>query len=168
MPAPLELPESIHKNEQGRWVRNCPLCNAVITHLRRNYCIGAHNIKQPCKRCSNISNHPSGMHKNVRISWYESFRKSTLTRGYSWEVTLDDINDLYEEQNKVCELSGISIGWSESGWEHTASIDRVDNNKGYTVDNIQLVHKQVNMMRGSLTVPDFLKFCQAVADKVKW
>ena len=168
MPFPLELPEGVSKSEDGRWIRFCPTCGTEINHLRRNYCIGAHNTKQPCKKCSNISNHPSGMEGSVRLSWYESFRKSAITRGYSWSLTPKEVNELYEEQNKVCALSEISIGWAVSGWEHTASIDRIDNDLGYSVDNIQLVHKNINMMRGSLPIDDFIRFCEAVANKVKW
>lgn len=168
MPFPLDLPESVFKNSEGRWVRYCPSCNSEITHLRRNYCIGAHNIKQPCKRCSNISNHPSGMVGSVRLSWYESFFKSAISRGYSWELTPEVINEMYDEQDGLCALSGLSIGWSKIGWDHTASIDRIDNNIGYTLDNIQLVHKKINMMRGSLTVDEFKELCAAVTNKEKW
>jgi hypothetical protein len=168
MPFPLEVPDGVFKNEEGRWVRYCPSCNAEVNHLRRNYCIWSHNIKQPCKRCSNINNHPSGMVGAVRLAWYESFYKSALTRGYLWELTPQFINELYEEQDGLCVLSGLSIGWSKVGWEHTASIDRIDNNIGYTVENVQLVHKKINMMRGSLTIDEFLNLCSSVSDKVKW
>jgi hypothetical protein len=168
MSFPLEIPNGVFKNEVGRWVRYCPVCNVEVNHLRRNYCIGSHVIKQPCKRCSNINNNPSGMLGAVRLSWYESFYKSAITRGYSWELTPEFINELYEKQNGVCFLSGLSIGWAKVGWDHTASIDRIDNNLGYIVENVQLVHKKINMMRGSLTVDEFKKLCCAVSDKVKW
>ena len=168
MPFPLELPENVFKNTEGRWVRFCPTCQTEITHLRRNYCVGAHNIKQPCKKCSNASNHPAGMVGAVRLSWYESFLKSAISRGYSWDLTVEDIDLMYQEQQGLCALSGLSIGWSRVGWDHTASIDRIDNELGYSRDNIQLVHKKINMMRGSLTVDEFKELCFCVANKEKW
>jgi len=168
MPFPLEVPDTVFKNENNRWVRYCPQCNNQITHLRRNYCIGAHNIEQPCKACSNKTNKASGMVGAVRLAWYESFSKSALVRGYSWDLTPEQINELYEEQNEVCALSGLSIGWSKIGWDHTASIDRINNNEGYFLENIQLVHKKINMMRGTLSVEEFTELCAAVANKVKW
>lgn len=168
MAFPIELPENVFKNTEGRWVRFCPKCKTEVTHLRRNYCIGAHNIEQPCKKCSNTSNNPSGMIGAVRLSWYEAFFKSAISRGYSWELTAEDINALYEEQEGLCALSGLSIGWSKVGWDHTASIDRIDNELGYSIDNIQLVHKKINMMRGSLTVDEFRELCAFVANKEKW
>lgn len=167
MPFPLELPDGVFKNENNRWVRYCPSCEKEVTHLRRNYCIGAHNIKQPCKQCSNINNHPSGMVGAVRVAWYESFLKSAISRGYSWELTPELVNEMYEEQNGLCALSGLSIGWSKVGWDHTASIDRIDNTLGYSIDNIQLVHKKVNMMRGSLSVDEFTELCLSVANNFR-
>ena len=62
-------------------------------------------------------------------------------------------------------MTGWNISWSETKWEHTASIDRIDNNKDYTLENIQLVHKTVNMARGTLTVSEFIDMCKAVSTK---
>lgn len=106
------------------------------------------------------------MFGNVRIAWYKSFENSALHRGLDWQLNIEDIDCLYEEQNGRCALSGWKIGWSEVGWNHTASLDRIDNNIGYTVDNIQLVHKIINMSRGSLSVEDFITMCESVADRV--
>lgn len=167
MPKALPLPEHVYK-ENGRWVRFCPKCGKKVSHLRRNYCIGAHNIKQPCKACSNKSNHPAGMVGPVRLSWYRSFKKSAMTRGYCWEISAEDVATLYDQQKGRCCYSDLPIGWSVSGCSHTASIDRIDNDKGYTLENIQLVHKDVNMMRGSLEDGYFKELCTLIADRVKW
>lgn len=167
MPAPLVLPDGVRKVD-GRWVRNCPFCGIEISHLRRNYCGHAALLKQPCKRCSNATNHPSGMHGPVRVAWYNSFEKSALSRGYCWEITISDIATLYELQNGRCALTGWPISWSSQKWEHTASIDRLDNTRGYLLNNVQLVHKSVNMSRGTMEIEDFVEMCKAVANKEKW
>lgn len=168
MPFPLDLPVGVFINKDKRWVRMCPQCKEEVTHLRRNYCIGADIMQQPCKKCSNKNNHPSGMIGAVRVAWFDAFSKSALSRGYSWNLTPEELNEIYIEQDGLCALSGLSIGWSKTGWDHTASIDRINNEEGYYLDNIQLVHKKVNMMRGSLTVEEFIELCAAVANKVKW
>ena len=165
MPIALDVPIDVIKLSNGRWSRVCPTCTKQITHLRRNYCIGAFNIKQPCKSCSNTNNHPSGMVGKVRLAWYEAFKKSATTRGYCWKITPETVSDIYDQQKGVCALSGLNIGWSDTGWNHTASIDRIDNNVGYTVDNIQLVDKRINMMRGTLSVSNFVDLCNSVTYK---
>ena len=104
----------------------------------------------------------------VRVAWFNSFYKSAISRGYVWDITIEDIATLYELQNGRCALTGWSIEWSIQKWDHTASIDRIDNSIGYTLDNIQLVHKTVNMARGTLSVDEFVEMCKAISDKVKW
>ena len=44
------------------------------------------------------------------------------------------------------------------------SIDRIDSFKGYEKDNIQLVDKRINMMKGSLSNEEFIELCTKVAD----
>ena len=167
MPKVLSLPFDVRK-EEGKWLRNCPSCSSTVFHLRRNYCVHASLNKQPCKACSNKNNNPSGMVGFVRLSWFNSFKASARMRGYIWEIEPDFIDTLYSLQDKKCCYSGIPIGWSESGWEHTSSIDRIDNEKGYTKNNVQLVHKEVNMMRGSLSDKRFKELCFLTANKEKW
>ena len=164
MPTPLELPSDVRKVD-GRWLRNCPKCGIEVSHLRRNYCVNSSILRQNCKRCSNIDNHPSGMVGPVRVSWFNSFHKSAISRGYEWKITIEEIATLYEFQKGKCAMTGWNISWSETKWEHTASIDRIDNNKDYTLENIQLVHKTVNMARGTLTVSEFIDMCKAVSTK---
>ena len=49
-----------------------------------------------------------------------------------------------------------------------ASIDRIDSQFGYIKGNVQLVHKMVNMCKQQYEQEDFLRMCEAVANKVKW
>lgn len=167
MPSRLELPADVRKHK-GRWVRGCPDCGREVSHLRRNYCVHASRLCQPCKRCSNQANNPSGMHGPVRVAWFNSFYKSAISRGYDWSLTIDDLAAMYEQQQGRCVLTAWPIAWSERGWDHTASIDRIDNTKSYELENVQLVHKSVNMARGTLEVQQFVDMCRAVADRVKW
>jgi hypothetical protein len=105
---------------------------------------------------------------SVRVAWFNAFMKSGLSRGYVWELTPEFIDVMYNEQGGLCAISSLPISWSVSGWDHTASIDRINNEVGYVESNVQLVHKEVNMMRGSLGIERFQELCCLVADKVKW
>lgn len=103
----------------------------------------------------------------VRVAWFNSFYKSAISRGYDWDLTIEQVAALYERQGGRCALTGWQIQWSAQGWDHTASLDRIRNDSGYTLDNVQLVHKAVNMSRGSLSVDDFIEMCCAVADNAR-
>lgn len=75
---------------------------------------------------------------------------------------------MYLKQNNKCALSGMSIGWSKTGLTATASIDRIDSSEGYLMENVQLVHKDVNFMKQQFDQTYFIEMCKAIADKVKW
>ncbi len=47
------------------------------------------------------------------------------------------------------------------------SVDRIDSNKGYTVDNIQLVCAIINRMKMNLSNDEFISLCDALASNNK-
>lgn len=57
---------------------------------------------------------------------------------------------MYKEQNGKCKLSGETLSL-QSKSNYIISIDRLDSTKGYTIDNIQLVTKIVNLAKNDLT-----------------
>lgn len=77
-------------------------------------------------------------------------------------ITHSDLLTLYAKQGGRCALTG---------WEltplvkckNTISIDRIDNSKGYTIDNIQLVAAQANRAKNKWTNDEFIELCRAVA-----
>ena len=170
----LLLPEGIYKRNDGRWCRTCPECGMEQDHLRRNYCVNAHMVNKLCIKCSNEKNGNGrmGWHRGVRMSWYRKFEVSAQLRGLTWAITIDDVADLMDEQEGCCALTGWPIVFPESGHSQDAdaSIDRIDNAFGYMRENIQLVHKHVNMMKSRYDNDYFVAVCQAVTEhnREKW
>lgn len=79
---------------------------------------------------------------------------------------MEDAWQQYVKQNGMCALSNVSLKLGKNTIhgrkEMTASIDRVDSSKGYTKDNIQWVHKTINLMKNVLEQTDFIKWCDRV------
>ena len=46
----------------------------------------------------------------------------------------------------------------------TASLDRIDNSKGYLKGNVQWVHKDVNMAKGTMKNDSFIAMCKTIAN----
>jgi hypothetical protein len=94
------------------------------------------------------------------------------------EITAKDIYDLWIKQDKKCALSGLPIDftntnlgtpdkpWSKYDLICTASLDRIDSNKGYTIDNTQLVHKDVNMIKKEYDQNYFLSLCKLITENL--
>jgi hypothetical protein len=89
-------------------------------------------------------------------------------RDIGLSITIEDIWDLYIKQDRKCALSGIPISFAKTQTAEgkklqTASLDRIDSNKDYTIDNIQLVHKSINRIKMAVPQDEFIMLCKAVA-----
>lgn len=159
----------ITKGPDNRWYKPCPSCNNSQSYLRKNYAEESLRLGKLCKACSNkqVSNCHRGWHRGIRVSWFNQFKAGAETRGLDWTLTIDDVADVYDKQNGLCALTDESIAFPEVGHPQKAiaSIDRIDSAKGYVKENIQLVTRQVNMMKQSYSQESFIETCIKVAKK---
>ncbi len=146
----------------------CIKCGNIRIVKRKQHAIGM--SQKPCKRCSNKNNHPIGVHGSVRLSFFNKYKTGAQTRSKNWNIGVEEANSILEKQNHKCALSGLPISACDDLNKITASLDRIDNSKGYEPDNVQWVHKSINMMRGTLSIETFKKFCKEVTNhnKEKW
>ena len=72
------------------------------------------------------------------------------------------MHKLFYEQMGKCKISGIDLIMTPKGNHQTASLDRIDSSKGYTEDNIQWVHKDINWMKNSFKEDVFLKYVDLI------
>ena len=150
------------------YVKNCPACGALQSYGRKTHLDDAIRGNWRCKSCSNHDNNFKGKYHSIPYTWFNTKQRGGISRGYQWELTIEDVWELYQKQEGVCSLSGLPIGWSEKGLTATASIDRIDSSEGYILENVQLVHKDINFMKQQFDQDYFINLCRAVADKVKW
>jgi len=94
---------------------------------------------------------------------------SARRRKIAFTVNLEQAWTLFLKQRRKCALSGVSITFGASGLSHkdrsaamTASLDRVDSDLGYTLSNVQWVHKDLNIMKWSKSDEEFFKWCELV------
>lgn len=80
------------------------------------------------------------------------------------EITIQDAWQLFEKQDRRCALTGIELKF---GKERTASLDRIDSNKGYIKDNIQWIHKDINRMKNIFSNTYFIWACKKVSSHCK-
>jgi hypothetical protein len=80
------------------------------------------------------------------------------------EITVKEIWDLFIKQDRKCALSGLPLTISNSSRYNDASVDRIDSSKGYTIDNVQWVHKHINFMKRTYSQEYFIEMCKKVAE----
>jgi hypothetical protein len=78
-----------------------------------------------------------------------------ITKEFAWE--------LFQKQNKKCALSGLELVISNDHKKNTASIDRIDSAKGYTEENVQWVHKHINIMKNRFDQDYFIEMCKLIS-----
>jgi hypothetical protein len=156
------------RNGHYRYTCECEcgnIANILLTHLRQG------NTKS-CGCDKPIGN----MHPNWKgygdISgdfWFNHIVRSA--RGLKGRrnpvelsITIEDSWNLFLMQDKKCALSGLKLTFpkSQKDKSYTASLDRIDSSKGYTIDNVQWVHKDINIMKNKYSQNYFINMCKLI------
>jgi len=128
-------------------------------------------VSNGCRQCTHSKtgiDHPSFKgYKEIPGSWFR--RYINRSNKFEFTITIENIYDLWTKQNKKCALSGLDIDFKNTNQNThdlicTASLDRIDSKKGYILDNIQLVHKDINMMKKEYNQQYFIEMCKLVSN----
>ena len=103
--------------------------------------------------------------KNARIKDPIKFlvkdaKQHAKVKNRDFSIEIEDVLDCLFKQNNKCALSGV-----EFSLVNKPSLDRIDSSLGYTKDNIQLLLKEVNIMKSNFTQDKFLELCSLIAKK---
>lgn len=88
-------------------------------------------------------------------------------------INLDDILQIYKNQNGRCALSDELLTYyngpklTENSYEskYNINIIRKDLSKIYNVENIILIGKCINQMKGNKTLDEFIQLCSIISNK---
>lgn len=119
--------------------------------------------------CLNKGSNFKGLN-DISLRWFNKIKRGALKRNIKFEITINDIWNLYLKQKFKCALSGVDIKFYPKIKDYsliTASLDRIDSSKSYTLDNVQLVHKIVNIMKWSLPNIEFITWCKIICKNNK-
>jgi hypothetical protein len=128
---------------------------AVKAHALRNP--DYHNIKQRQYR-----------HDNPEWYLLKRCKNSARVRSYEFDLMLEDIYKLTEDM--TCSVTGHKLSWHWEGkgsnpW--APSLDRKDNAKGYTLDNVRVVCWIFNLSRNVWDDSIVAEFAQTYTEKIK-
>lgn len=135
--------------------RKCAVCGSLDVLPDRDQCASC-KWESAKKSASKSIKH----YLQDRIKIAKSRAKK---KGFDFDFTLDDAMEIWKDQNGECAVTGFPMTHSMENFEFSASLDRIDNNAGYTRDNVRLVCARVNMMRNTLDAEMFLFWARAVS-----
>lgn len=158
-----------------------------LSEYNRNIKLGRKNFC--CRSCScvyrnklykdNLSNAQLQAQQDIknycknRIDEYTPFRytlHNVVKRFKEVNITLEDLKDIWEQQNGICPYTGLklylpswkSIGTAEQLWCR-ASLDRIDSSKGYVVGNIQFISTPINYMKNTMSDKETKQYLKLIS-----
>lgn len=121
-----------------------------------------------CFICQTASYTKHGRH--VSSDYMRQIARSAKKRGIEFKITIEELDDLFDKQGHLCALSGIPIVLTrriseQRNLPNTASLDRIDSSKGYEIDNVQWVSKNINLAKLKHTNEQFVEMCRLVINR---
>jgi len=89
-------------------------------------------------------------------------RQHAKVRSREFNLTVDDLKEILNYQNNQCVFTGL-----EFSDQNIISLDRIDSDKGYNKDNVQLVTVRANKMKSDMTDEEFIYYCELIASHKK-
>lgn len=151
------------KRKRVRWQCRCE-CGKQVLVLSTNLIQG---YIRSCG-CLNKDSHYKG-HNDISGTYWELLKFGAIKRGYEFDLSIEFLWNLFQQQKGKCALTGLPIKLERHYRKNkqTASLDRIDNKKGYLSDNVCWVHKDINFMKGKLDLETFIKYAERIAKNGK-
>lgn len=169
----------IHSEKYHEEKRICPNCgtvrtvdvkNDVIVKRRTYFCDACNSILSlPEKKRILKATYPEYKERYKKLS-KESYRRNFIhnmvskakqrAKKYGYEFNIENSDIQIPE---LCPILEVSFVLGDKGnYEYTPTIDRIDNTKGYTKDNIQIITKKANSMKNSASIQELKTFCKNI------
>ena len=149
-------PKKINRGE-AHWECRC-ICGVIIN-------VSSYGLRNGfIKSCGC---HWRTAYEDISGEYLAALRNGAKSRDLQFNITNEEIWQKFINQERKCAISGLSLSFfgersRSKGGCQTASLDRIDSTKGYTVDNIQWVHKDVNQMKMDLPEDNFFKYVKII------
>lgn len=158
------------ESRKGSRLWNC-ICDCGNTFITTAACL--HKSEKGTRSCGcrhhargPASNTWSG-HGGISGSWWTAHVNNAgdlKKRKLECTVTVQQGWDLFLKQERKCAYTGLLLEIGGNREPCSASVDRIDSSKGYHIDNIQWVHKDINMMKRNYDSDHFIAMCKLVAE----
>lgn len=104
-------------------------------------------------------------YEEIYQGYWNRLKRGAKGRDLEFILTRKQAWDIFLKQERKCVLTGLELSLSRT-WKRaqTASLDRIDNERGYTPRNVQWVHKEVNKLKGTRSNEDLIKWARLIAE----
>lgn len=147
---------------------------------RKSYCSLACKAKIEIKNSPKmIIGNPNNLVADNRKDEYSPFKRIMLIlkmrnkespEKKTLELTVEQLKELWEKQQGTCPFTGWKLILQTTTKDkleyvpNRASLDRIDSNKGYSIDNVRFVSLIYQFAKNKFTDKDVYNFCQSFAN----
>lgn len=155
------------KKDNGRrlW-----LCQCDCGNLAEIEAVGImSNLVQSCgclKRLIGKEHQSWKGHQDISGVYFGGLKTGARKRNLEFNITIEQVWNLFLKQDKKCAYTKIELYFSKSRVKYglgTASLDRIDSTKGYILDNVQWIHKDLQRMKMDFSHEEFINYCKLIA-----
>lgn len=129
--------------------------------LRRKVCCRCARLEVLAKNGGRANNYKGTKHFPGKT--IAQWKLSAKRRNHFWALTVEDLDRIYESQQGLCALSGLSMVWAGPK-QYRPSIDRIDSTRGYSPENIQFVCSVINIMKNKIDESEFIRLCTLIVE----
>lgn len=137
--------------------QTCSLCGSIFIRNGRQSLCSDKCVREDRSRRS--ESYISG-------NWRRYFRQlCQYKKEARKDINEDMLLEILERQEYTCALSGMELTCVRAKgvtFRTNASIDRIDSNLGYNIENIQIVCNVVNKMKQDLSMEEFVEWTKRV------
>jgi hypothetical protein len=150
------------KNRSHLWLCQCECGNKTI--------ISTYTLK--CKTTKSCGCSKKAIYKGFKDiygGFWRGIKTGAKDRNLDFNITIEQAWELFEKQERKCYLSGSELQFGKNSKDYrsgygTASLDRIDSSRGYESDNIGWVHKDINIIKFTFSVNEFIHYCKCITN----
>jgi hypothetical protein len=153
---------SISKKNRARWICQCDCGKTVVvtgTSLRNGHC-------KSCGCRYQLSLLPKNETTLCRSLW-STYKSLAKKRGYSFSLSFEDFQSLTKQICFYCEKEPYQVleprRRTQMSYTYNG-VDRIDNAKGYQIDNVVTCCGVCNAMKSSYPQTTFLEHCKLITE----
>ncbi len=98
--------------------------------------------------------------------YWGGLKDGAIRRNIEWNISIEYAWQTYLDQKRLCKLTKLPIhferNFKKNGLLQDASLDRINNKKGYVEGNIQWLHKNINKLKWDWTVDELYEMCELI------
>ncbi len=149
-----------------RWLCKCEC--GTVKEVIGNKLRGKISTSCGCVRNELRHNRNWTGYKEISGSRWKHFLYAAKSRNIGVYLSMEDAWNLFERQQHKCAITQLPLTMSVKNngryEQGTASLDRINSDKEYTLENVHWVHKDINIMKMDHSMQYFVQLCKAVVD----